>query len=328
MNEKSGRHYGLDIDPEILRKTIDIVKEHEGSSDLVERCNIFDLPLKITAKTRNKVFYAALAELCTRYTESSAAKNLMEPFFGRGALDKFRNDDGDYDFSVRDTYPPHAIDMIISMAYPWFSRMLFMSLFRINLEDRLDVLQYARFAGEYRYFRAYPLADNLFVLRDGRLRVEVDRVNNLICFGHTSQNWRGGNFSQGQYEHRGFVIPGQYKTDLISFRGSITRFASIAGKLDDETEGTILTHTRGRNNKPPRPFVAQFLLFKKGHRFEGLDIPTVEIDEEVIFDENSEEYKVLATRFMDLSQKTVSSDFGFMWGSSAETAQKASKRRE
>jgi hypothetical protein len=326
VNGQRARQYGLTVDPQKLKKKIKAVKDHRERHDLVERCNIFELPLTVSPKTREDIFYAALGELCACYgTDSSATRNLIRPFLERGAASSFRDSDGNYDFAARTQYPPHVVDAIIAMAYPWFSRTLFMSLLRVNLEARLDVRPYRDFAGQYRYFRAYPLTDDTFVLRDGRLKVEVDDTNNIIGFGHVSQNWQGGDFEKGQYEHRGFVVPGRHKTDLISFRGSITRFASIGGRLDDESEGAIITHTRGRHKKPPRPFVAQFLLFKKGHEFERLLIPTVEREGEIVFDETSDEYKQIFDRFAGLSRRTVSSDFGFMWGTSPETARKASE---
>jgi hypothetical protein len=322
--------YGKPINQTRLQDALKLIRDakENGDLDLVERCNSFELPLTISNdEEKTKVFYAALAELCSCYdSHSAAARRLMSPFLGRGEKDKFKNSkDGRHKFVNLKSYLPHTMDTIISMAYPWFSQILYTTLFRLNREQRLDVQEYESFEGTYRYFRSFPIKDNTFVLRDGRMKVVLDKKNNMICLGHASQNWTGGDFAKAQFEHRGFVVPGAYKTDLISFRGSITRFASIAGDLDHECEGTILTSSRGRNN-PPRPFVAQFLLVKESHELAQLEIPSVKINDENVFDTESEQYQKVLERFRKRFRNTVSEKDGFMWGTSAAAAREASKK--
>jgi hypothetical protein len=319
--------YGDKVDLTAVEAAIKLIRRHQKTKDLVERCNLFKLPLTILDdEDRDKVFHVALAELsCCYDTESESAKRLMVPFLGSGELKKFEIDQK-YRFSHRkEKILPHAKDMVISMAYPWFSRLLYTSLFRLNREGRLDVTENDSFQGTYRYFRSFPLDDKTFVLRDGRMKVVVDKRNNMISLGHASQNWTGGDFSLGQYEHRGFVVPGIYKTDIISFRGGITRFASIAGGLEDECQGTILTSTRGRDKIPPRPFAAQFLLFKEGHEFEKLEIPYTKLGKETVFDSSHANYKKIHERFCEANRNTVSEQDGFMWGTSADAARRASE---
>ena len=334
---------GTPIDQDRLNEIISKIRRGKGRFDLVERCNLLGVPLTTRkAGDRERVFYAALAELIVAYGENShTTSKLVKAYFGRATIEEHYRFGDLFNLTYRTVYTPRAKDLTIAMAYPWCNPSIYMGLLRVNAEQRLDVQHYAsrkRSAnrsssgelagceGKYRYFRAYPVNERAFVLRDGYLNVEIDTSTNMICFGHASQNWKNGSFEDGEYEHRGLVIPGDFKTDLISFREGLTRFASIAGQLGGSKkayEGIVMTATRGLVRGRKRPFIAQVLLFKEGHDLYKINIPKSRTDD--AFDTDNENYRAVQSYFKKVFAATVDEANGFMWGVSESAADAAVK---
>jgi hypothetical protein len=308
---EKARGYDLRVVHESIEK-IKKLRTGRNPSDIVERCATLGLPLVLTDDNkRERAFLAALAELAV-LAEGDVSHGphpqdlelVLRAIFGRNLLHQFHDEKGRYSILHKQSFRRFERDRIIGVVYPWYNFSLYADLIRIVRERDLSVAKHSNLAGNYRYFRFFPLNETRFTLMDGFFDIEIDNVHNMICFGQRSMN----HHKRG-YEHRGFVLPGSGKVEVITFRGGTMRLGTIWGDFADRTNGILLTSTRG--NK--RPFAARVLIVKKDSSdLFGLEIPKNKDNRSFV--EKSKEYKYALNEFKKVCSGTVFPAFGFMWG--------------
>jgi hypothetical protein len=278
--------------------------------DVVERCAALELPLVLRDESsRERALAAALAELEICYQRSQHDfEVVLKSQFGRSIVSQFRGDEGLLTVLAKGAYQSAGRDRIIGVVYPWYNSGLYTNLIRITRETGLDVSAYSYLAGRYRYFRFFPVNSTRFRLMDGQLDIDLDKSDNMICFGQRSMN-----HTRKGYEHRGFVLPGQDKIDLISFRSGTLRLGSVWGHdLGPISSGIILTATKGSK----RPFAARAMIVKEGSsRLYDLVIPKNK--DGTAYIARSAEYQEALKEFKKMSSATVFADANFMWGNRA-----------
>jgi hypothetical protein len=319
------------------RLVAEITKRRDDGYNIVERCGALDLPLVLDSEDNlSKAFHAALAELEILYNNPNDEQHqndlrlVLESVYGRTTIDsEFRVSDpnskgrgaaGRRKLSLRkkDRYQSIARDHIIGVVYPWYNKFLYRTVQRITDARGLDV-DYRRLEGDYRYFRSYPVRQDTvtydsgkFIIRDGHLKIEFDKHNHMVCFGHTS----AGHKKEG-FEHRGLVFPrhdqGRSFYDLLSFRGGKMRMTSISGEIDHTSDGIVLSATRGI---PYRPFAARFLMVKADSQAPG-DAGLYQLQMPLNEEEGTQNkpYQDLLERFKNIVVATTRAEYGYMWGS-------------